>query len=130
MREGYMLYFDTSDPEAIIGLLTSKNDYGTFRKRQFQAGRELSAKLSDVVKNLLKEYKVGLDQIKGVVVFVGPGSFTGLRIGISFANAFAYALGAPVFETKKKEDFNLSKPKKFAVPYYGAKPHITKSKRK
>jgi len=38
--------------------------------------------------------KEGLD---GVAAVVGPGSFTGIRIGVSFVNAFAFALGIPRF---------------------------------
>jgi tRNA A37 threonylcarbamoyladenosine modification protein TsaB len=36
------------------------------------------------------------DDLDGVAVFKGPGSFTGLRIGISVANALAYAQSLPI----------------------------------
>lgn len=34
--------------------------------------------------------------LKGIEVETGPGSFTGLRVGVSVANALAYSLGIPV----------------------------------
>jgi tRNA threonylcarbamoyl adenosine modification protein YeaZ len=36
-------------------------------------------------------------EIRAVVVGVGPGSFTGIRIGMSFAKGFAWSIGAPLF---------------------------------
>lgn len=35
--------------------------------------------------------------LEGIAAVVGPGSFTGIRIGVSFANAMAFALGLPRF---------------------------------
>jgi len=66
------------------------------------------------------------------VVYKGPGSFTGLRIGISVANALAYGLNVPIVSTTGK-DWQLQgidrlkkgKNETSAVPDYGSEPHIT-----
>lgn len=126
----YFLYLDTSEPEAVLGLADLGSVPPTFKVQRWQAHRELSAMLSQKYLNILKQLKIKQSELRGIIVFVGPGSFTGLRIGISFANALAYALNIPIYETKKKEDLGLSKPKKIATPFYGAEPHITKSSRK
>jgi tRNA threonylcarbamoyladenosine biosynthesis protein TsaB len=49
-----------------------------------------------------------MDQIKEIEVNLGPGSFTGLRVGVSVANALAWTLKVPVNGKKIGE---LVKPK-------------------
>jgi tRNA threonylcarbamoyladenosine biosynthesis protein TsaB len=43
-----------------------------------------------------------MHDIEGVVCFKGPGSFTGLRIGLTVGNALAYAQNIPVVASKSK----------------------------
>lgn len=125
-----ILYLDTSTEEAEIAVVDTGEEFLTFHERRWQAGRELSKTLSKNVDSLLANYKIGYEDLCGVVVFVGPGSFTGLRIGISFANGLAFALGIPIYETKSKESFALDKPKEVALPFYGSEPKITQPKQK
>ena len=125
------LYLDTSEPEAVLAIYnSSKKGHSLFIKESWMAHRELSATLSEKYRQLLKEASIEASNLGGIAVFVGPGSFTGLRIGISFANGLAYGLGITIYETKEKEKFTLDTPKKVAVPFYGAEPNITKPKNK
>jgi tRNA threonylcarbamoyl adenosine modification protein YeaZ len=71
--------------------------------------------------------------LSGIIVFRGPGSFTGLRIGITTANTIAYALKIPIVGTNgenwlddgmKKLAKKLSD--KIVLPEYGAPANITK----
>lgn len=48
-----------------------------------------------MIKNLLEACKLSLDDIGGFAVSVGPGSFTGLRIGISLVKGLAFANEIP-----------------------------------
>lgn len=129
LRSNNLIYLDTSAPKAVIGLVDIDQEFPTFRFRNWEAGRELSATLATRIEEMLAENKIDFGDITGIVVFVGPGSFTGLRIGISFANGLAYSLGIPIFETKEKENFDLQNPKKIALPFYGSEPIITKAKK-
>jgi len=49
-----------------------------------------------LLEKLLKEHKLTLKDITEVKVNPGPGSFTGLRVGVSIANALGYLLKIPV----------------------------------
>lgn len=119
------LYLNTSSTSASIGLW---DENGRLIKENFEAGRELSALLSKKVNDFLRVQKVKKEELAGVVVCPGPGSFTGLRIGIAFANAFAFSLGIPVFK-EEEGGFNKQNPQTKITPFYGAEPNITKPRR-
>jgi tRNA threonylcarbamoyladenosine biosynthesis protein TsaB len=52
--------------------------------------------LMPAVDRVLREAGTGLDAVTGIVVGVGPGPYTGLRVGLVTAAAFGDALGIPV----------------------------------
>lgn len=62
----------------------------------WEAGRELARDLLAFLEGCLEKNNASWDDLEGIVVFRGPGSFTGLRIGITVANAIAYAKDIPV----------------------------------
>jgi tRNA threonylcarbamoyladenosine biosynthesis protein TsaB len=62
----------------------------------WQAHLKLAETLNTKIDEILKESSISYEDLNGVAVYEGPGSFTGLRIGISTANALAYGLGIPI----------------------------------
>jgi tRNA threonylcarbamoyladenosine biosynthesis protein TsaB len=60
-------------------------------------GRSTAAqRLLDDVHHLTRAARIGLDQLEAVVAGTGPGTFTGLRIGLASARAVGFGLGIPV----------------------------------
>lgn len=57
----------------------------------------------DLIDKLIKSQGSTLKDIDEIEVKTGPGSFTGLRVGVSIANALSFALGIPVNEKKLGE---------------------------
>jgi len=55
-----------------------------------------SREIYPLLNTLLKQKRRKIQEIKGIVVSLGPGSFTGLRVGISVAKALAFSLNIPV----------------------------------
>ena len=55
-----------------------------------------SQNVLQLIDELLRENKFELKDIREIEVNTGPGSFTGLRVGISVANALGFALKIPV----------------------------------
>jgi len=53
-------------------------------------------KLLPQIEQVLKESSTGLEEISGIAVSIGPGSFTGLRIGLSVAKGLGYARRTPL----------------------------------
>lgn len=123
----------TDKPEAELGLY---NDYEQIAYITWPAHRELAETLHTRIAALLKDNQKLLHDINGIVAFKGPGSFTGLRIGITVANALAYSLQAQVVSS---EDPNWlqsglkrllsGETETVAMPEYGALPHITPQKK-
>jgi tRNA threonylcarbamoyladenosine biosynthesis protein TsaB len=60
------------------------------------AGRSFSARLIPAIADLLTDSSLTLAHLAGVVVVVGPGSFTGIRVGLSAAKGLVEAVQVPV----------------------------------
>ena len=58
--------------------------------------RKHSELLPEYISQVIKEEKIDKKVLDAVAVSVGPGSFTGLRIGVGFAKGFAYANSLPI----------------------------------
>lgn len=83
------LYLDTSDSEKMTIRLDEQEYSADARKEKSQL---LLPFLTETLKNNGKQ----LSDITEIEVHTGPGSFTGLRVGLSVANALSYAYKVPV----------------------------------
>jgi tRNA threonylcarbamoyladenosine biosynthesis protein TsaB len=128
-----ILTIRSEKPEAEIGLYKDKIklDYIVWH-----ADRRLAETLHQKLRELLEAHKQTFANIEGIVVYKGPGSFTGLRIGISVANALADGLAAPIVGTNGSDWIEqgmqlLGKGENehIVLPEYGALPHITQPKK-
>ncbi|MBR4995997.1 MAG: tRNA (adenosine(37)-N6)-threonylcarbamoyltransferase complex dimerization subunit type 1 TsaB [Alistipes sp.] len=64
--------------------------------RESDEGRDHAKKVGVFVDELLRETGVSPDELSAVAVGMGPGSYTGLRIGVSFAKGLCYGLNIPL----------------------------------
>ncbi len=55
-----------------------------------------SERLLGAIELVLREARCRIEQVEGWVIALGPGSFTGLRIGVSTVKGLAFATGRPV----------------------------------
>lgn len=88
-----ILALRTDNPEAEVYLLEDDKVVDSIK---WQAHRELSDTIHIKIKEILNKSSKQLGDLEGLVVFKGPGSFTGLRIGAVVGNTMAYALNIPV----------------------------------
>jgi len=95
-----LLIFDTAQSKALVILaLDQKNIKKTIWDADFRHSEELLPKISE----LLVKNKLSIKSLKGVSVISGPGSYTGLRVGVACANALGYVLSIPVVDINKLE---------------------------
>ena len=64
--------------------------------RESDEGRDHARKVGVFVDELLRETGIAPDDLDAVAVGKGPGSYTGLRIGVSFAKGLCYGLRKPL----------------------------------
>jgi tRNA threonylcarbamoyladenosine biosynthesis protein TsaB len=128
-----ILTIRTDKPEAEIGLY---DDEKQIIYETWQAHRQLAETIHLKIKELLKQSSISLEDIEGVICFKGPGSFTGLRIGLTVGNALAYAQNIPIVAKQNPEwiekgikDLLAGKNEKIAMPEYGSEPNITKQRK-
>jgi len=88
-----VLGMDTSGYANAIGLVDGERVLGDF---VFETRNESLAKIMTNVDCVLKEAGLGLEDIEGFGVGLGPGSWTGIRIGVTVGKMLAYSTGKPV----------------------------------
>jgi len=129
----HIISIRTDKPEAELGFFDNQQqlDYLVW-----QAHRQLSQTIHIKIEDLLRQNSSYLKDLEGIVVFKGTGSFTGLRIGISVANALAYSLKIPIVSSLSDNWIELgikrimsNENENVAMPEYGADPHITQAKK-
>lgn len=105
-------------------------------KYEWHADSQLAEKILKEINNLLKKENLIFNDLGGIGIYTGPGSFTGLRIGISTANSLANGLNIPVsgnngsnWENLCLDQLNLGKNSNIITPVYGSEVKTTKAKK-
>ena len=127
-----ILAIRTDKPEAELYLISNGKVASEIK---WEAHRELADTLLIKINELLKSKNISQQYIKGIIMHTGEGSFTGLRIGTTVANAMAYSLSIPIVAVKGGEwiksglvAIGSAKVGDLVVPEYNAEPNITKPK--
>jgi len=92
----YILYIDTSDNKKITVALEIN---GKKVQNIKQTDTWTSQILLPMIDDLLKKENINVTQLTQININTGPGSFTGLRVGVAVANALGWLLHIPVNET-------------------------------
>jgi tRNA threonylcarbamoyladenosine biosynthesis protein TsaB len=117
-------------------LVLLSNEGRVVAERRWESGRTLSDTLLTDMATLLAANNLAWEDLAGLIVFLGPGSFTSLRIGATVANTAAYVKKLPIVGAKG-EDWARDGVKRLqqghndtqVVPEYGAAPNITKPRK-
>lgn len=119
-----IILLDTSTATCFLTVV----DDETRQDFEWQAGRTLARGLL----KFLEEKTGDLHNISGIGVMKGPGSFTGLRIGLTVANTLADSLNIPIagatgedWQKVALKKLHAGENERIVMPEYGAAAHIT-----
>lgn len=88
-----ILAIETSDELCSAAIMLSED---SFAEINFQKKFVHSEKLMPMIADLLKNANIKLDDVGSIAVSMGPGSFTGLRIGLTIAKGLAAGRKLPI----------------------------------
>lgn len=128
-----ILTIRTDKPESELALFDGEKKVSEVK---WQAHRQLAETIHIKIRELLDGQGLTPEQLSGVVAYEGPGSFTGLRIGLAVANSLGYALDIPRVGASG-DQWQLSgisklvsdKTVKTILPAYGSSVHVTLPKK-
>lgn len=127
-----ILLLDTSTPVCKLSLIDGQWRYDD----QWQADRQLAKGLLGYLQEQLRLNHKILADITAIAAFQGPGSFTGLRIGLTVLNTIADAQSIPIvgargdnWQDDAIERLHRSENDNIILPFYGSEAHITKPRK-
>ena len=124
-----IILLDTSTPVCYLTLVDGDNRYDY----EWQSDRELAHGLLAFLSDKLAEHKAGFDNIEAIGVMKGPGSFTGLRIGLTVLNTIASDRRIPIvgiensdaWREQALERLENDENDHLVMPHYGRDANIT-----
>lgn len=127
-----ILLLDTSTPVCKLTLIDGNWRYDD----QWQAERTLAKGLLAYLRDQLAKNGKTFSDITAIGAFRGPGSFTGLRIGLTVLNTMADAENIPIvggmgddWQADVQSKFARGENEKIVLPFYGGDAHITKPRK-
>jgi len=123
-----ILLLDTSTPLCRLTLVDGddRTDY------EWQADRQLAKELLGWLKDRLAEKDKTFQDVTAIGAYKGPGSFTGLRIGLTVLNTLADGLDVPIvgatgegWRRDALDRLQKGENDRIALPLYGSDAHIT-----
>ena len=127
-----ILLLDTSTPKCRLSLIEGDWRYDD----TWEANRDLAKGLLSYLQSQLEAQQKTWKDLTGLGVFKGPGSFTGLRIGITVLNTISYSEGIPIvgetgedWREKALQRLADDESDKVVLPEYGGEANITQPRK-
>lgn len=127
-----IILLDTSTPLCRLTLI----DGDWHHDDQWRADRQLAKGLLSYLKEQLQTNNKSFSDITGIGAFAGPGSFTGLRIGLTVLNTIASSQSVPIVSARGDDwqeqvvtKLQAGENEQIILPFYGSEAHITKPRK-
>lgn len=113
------LFIDTSYKSLFVGIV---DDDKVIDQICMMAEANFSEKLVPLIKKIVDKNNISLDKIDKLFVTVGPGSFTGIRIGLAVCKTLAFALNKRIIPISSLEFMATTKVStKYKIPFIDAR---------
>ena len=116
MDDIYILNIETSTKACSVSI--NCNGILINCKEIVSSGFSHSEKLLPFISQIIEKSKINMSDLAAVAVSMGPGSFTGLRIGVSTAKGICYALGIPLIAVSTLQAMAFGMTKKLKSDLY------------
>lgn len=127
-----ILLLDTSTPVCKLTLIDGNRRFDD----EWQADRQLAKGLLKYLQHQLERHGKTFADIKGIGAMKGPGSFTGLRIGLTVLNTLADAENITIvgemgddWQNQAVARLQAGENDKIVLPFYGSEAHITRPRK-
>ncbi|PID31287.1 tRNA (adenosine(37)-N6)-threonylcarbamoyltransferase complex dimerization subunit type 1 TsaB [Candidatus Saccharibacteria bacterium] len=128
-----ILLLDTS---TAICRLTTIDDHDDEQTLEWEAGRAMARGLLAQLRDVLAARQATIHDLSGIGVYRGPGSFTGLRIGLTVANSLADSLSVPIvgetgddWQQRARQRLDAGDSDRIVLPEYGGEANITRPRK-
>ena len=102
-----ILGIETSVKQSSAAIVVENNSYEVFSDIKEDAAKSLPF----IVENVLNKAQSSFNDIDGIAISMGPGAFTGLRVGLSYVKGLSLALDIPIIPISTFESMiNIVKP--------------------
>lgn len=101
----HILNIHTATETAIINLMNGPEILGTFSNHET---KQHASFLHMAIKELLQEHDIAIKNLDAIGVTSGPGSYTGIRVGLATAKGLCYALQIPLITYNSLEVMAIS----------------------
>lgn len=113
------LFLDTSTKNITISIIKDFEQIYFFHEEIIE---DLSVKILPLIDNALKECSLKINDIKKIYVTIGPGSFTGIRIGLTIMKVLAWSLNIEIIPLSSLELLASTKTTtNYIIPYIDAR---------
>lgn len=107
------LFLDTSNSKLIVSVINEeKNMVKTFYNDELKA--DLSVRIFEIIQKCIDDAEILPTDIDKIYIVTGPGSFTGVRIGVTIAKTFAWAKNKKIIPISSLQTLASTK---FETPY-------------
>lgn len=102
----YQLLLDSANKLLVVGL---SKDGKVIDRTIYEAWQRQSEMMVPEIDTIMKRNNVKKEDIDAIVVGIGPGSYTGIRIALTIAKTMAYALKIPLYSVSSLSLFKDEK---------------------
>ncbi len=112
------LFIDTATSRLIVGIYKDNKE---LYSENIEAHNDLSSRVLPTIKKICEEVNIKINDVDEIYVVNGPGSFTGIRVGVTIAKTLAWSLNKKIY-TVSELQLQASAPKtKYIVPMIDAR---------
>lgn len=113
------LFIDTSSSAAVVALYNNEKPISIIKEENMQ---DISSHIMPMIDKLFSNNNLRINQVNKIFVVNGPGSFTGLRIGVTIAKTLAWSLKIPVVPISSLEVLaSTTFESDYIIPYIDAR---------